>query len=780
MNDALKTVFSLSLSGSLLILVLFFCKPFYKNRLSKRWQYYIWLVAVARLLLPFAPEQNLMGALFDRAGSATVAEADRELPENTAMPAAGEETGWAAAGESVTASGAQEQPVLYGSDTASGAIADTAPPSMADGFADSGISADILQYLWLVWLGAAAALLIQKVTMYRSFVKYIKAGRKEVSDIRLLDLLAETWENIGIKRPVELYVNEFVPSPLFLGLFRPCIVLPTADLPEEDLHYTIRHELIHYKRCDIFYKWLVQITVCLHWFNPFVWLMAKETGRACELACDEAVIGDLDEEGRKTYGDILLRAMRNGWICVEPAVSVSLSESAELLKERLDGILRFQKKPKVAAALSAGFAAVLLFGAVMAGAAAPAGTAKATAEESLRNTRSKTGLSEQEPNAYIAGESRMETLESDGTVYYLVFNEAQLRAIGTGEYGLDRDYMQQADIEMSKEEWVPIGTKDEPFTGSYNGNGYEIIGLTMADPDAELAGLFGAAKGAHLYNITMRNVDISSAGRNSPGMSAGAIVAYNMGPDGRSHDNRVYLSDEAVTVTDTPGTDSSKTFSRKKETAAQGSDSEEAASGAEKYYESGSIPGFKRAFDSLNENQQRAWLEKTYDDGEIAFFSVGLQQLNADSPLIENFAKKAYEEGKVGFFSVLTDNMKEDRLEFWLDRALEDGKINFQSVLFTALDRDEEMEALEEELDRRREEEYESVGITIDTIDRKNYYYQGQLINIFYDRQPNGGVYILNMNPAGTVNMKTVRDADGRVIRVEHMTEEEVAEMTVW
>ena len=68
MSDVLRIVFSLSLSGTLLILVLFLCKPVYKNRISKRWQYYIWLVVVARLLLPFAPRENLMEALFDRAG----------------------------------------------------------------------------------------------------------------------------------------------------------------------------------------------------------------------------------------------------------------------------------------------------------------------------------------------------------------------------------------------------------------------------------------------------------------------------------------------------------------------------------------------------------------------------------------------------------------------------------------------------------------------------------------------------------------------------------------
>ena len=64
MNEILKIVLSLSLSGSLLILVLLLCKPLFRNRISKRWQYYIWLVVIARLLLPFTPETSPVSTLF--------------------------------------------------------------------------------------------------------------------------------------------------------------------------------------------------------------------------------------------------------------------------------------------------------------------------------------------------------------------------------------------------------------------------------------------------------------------------------------------------------------------------------------------------------------------------------------------------------------------------------------------------------------------------------------------------------------------------------------------
>lgn len=131
----------------------------------------------------------------------------------------------------------------------------------------------------------------------------------------------------------------------------------------------------------------------------------------------------------------------------------------------------------------------------------------------------------------------MDTLTFRGKTYYLVFTEEQLRAVAAGQFGWDKNYMQQADIQLSSDEWLPIGTENEPFTGSYNGNGYGITGLTMKDSDAKLVGLFGYAKGAHFYNIVLRDVDIDDAG-SSTDCNKDAICA--VAEDCRIYDNEVW------------------------------------------------------------------------------------------------------------------------------------------------------------------------------------------------------------------------------------------------
>ena len=122
--------------------------------------------------------------------------------------------------------------------------------------------------------------------------------------------------------------------------------------------------------------------------------------------------------------------------------------------------------------------------------------------------------------------------------------------------------------------------------------------------------------------------------------------------------------------------------------------------------------------------------------------------------------------------------MDDAELELWLDRALEDGNWAFQSMLFDKLNRSEEFDELEEKQKKEWAEaqtaEYRAVGVTMDG---KDYYYQGQLVNIFLDIRPNKSVYTLNMNPKGTVNIKIVRDAENKITGVSYMTEAEVTEL---
>lgn len=103
-----------------------------------------------------------------------------------------------------------------------------------------------------------------------------------------------------------VYLADHISTPFVLGLFRPKIYLPSA-LPEGERGYILLHERHHIRRLDHAVKLLAFLALCVHWFNPLVWLMFVLLGRDMEMSCDEAVMKKLGEAVRADYSASLLR-----------------------------------------------------------------------------------------------------------------------------------------------------------------------------------------------------------------------------------------------------------------------------------------------------------------------------------------------------------------------------------------------------------------------------------------------------------------------------------------
>ncbi len=650
MNEILKVFLSMSFSGALLILALLLGGRLLKNKISRQWQYYIWLIVILRLVLPFGTETSLMGKMYqdmDDGISQAVSLYERPTPFYTSGDISTLEDifHFAVGAEADNENAACSAEGLISVRPAEGLAPAGPTEDLAAASPLQDIASLLINHIWIIWLAATLGMVIRKVTIYQSFIRYIKAGLAPVADMRILDQLSIVAEQAGVKKPVELCVNPLVSSPMLIGFSHPCIVLPGVDISEKDFRHIVLHELTHYKRGDMFYKWLVQITVCLHWFNPFVYLMGREIAKACEFSCDEAVLAKIGYDNARGYGETLLGAMAAIRGYKENLGVAGLSENKQLLKERLGAIMDFKRKSKAIRFLTVLLTLGVVSGASFIGvyaAAAPSGE---------------------------------------------VLNESLLTS---GLMGTDGIPMQER---IPAQGGIPA--QDRTF-----------------------------AQGG----IPMRG--------------------------------------GTFTQEENPVQDGTK------------ADSNEAFLQMEQYYSADSLPLFGIAFSRLDESEQKIWLEKLYANEDFAFFSVAVSGLGTNSFLFADFAQRAYDDGEIGFFSILADCMDETKLESWLDQALEDGKWNFQSVLFDRLERGGEFDELEEkrerEWDKARKEEYQSVGVTIDG---KNYYYQGQLVNIFLDIRANKSLYTLNMNPAGTVNIKIIRDADDKIADAAYMTEAEVIEL---
>ena len=345
MSEFIKILLSLSVSGALLLLLILGLKPLYKNKFSKRWQYYIWIVVALRFLLPFTPDTTIIGSLFEKFDTTAIT---NEIPTTPNVPVPAD-TG-----------NSKAEPIQTNREITTAAMREPFNKYVC---------------LFFIWSALALVLFVRKVTVYQGFIQYIKAGNKEVSDIKILNLLSDCEEKLNIKTRVELSCNPLIASPMLIGFFRPRIILPSHEWEDKELSYIFVHELIHYKQRDMFYKWLIQIVVCVHWFNPFVYLLEKEVNKSCELSCDEKVISVLDDTARREYGDILISFLKSNNLYKSSLASVTLTEGAEQLKERLGAIMKFRKKSKVIIAITAIFTVAVCICFFVAGAYAAPSTA---------------------------------------------------------------------------------------------------------------------------------------------------------------------------------------------------------------------------------------------------------------------------------------------------------------------------------------------------------------------------------------------------------------------
>ena len=337
MNEFMKILLSLSVSGALLLLLILGLKPLYKNKFSKRWQYYIWIVAALRFLLPFTPDTTIIGSLFEKFDTAAIT---NEIPTIPNVPV------------QVSPGNNEAEPIQTNRDMTAAAALEPFNKYVC---------------LFFIWSALALVLFVRKITVYQGFFQYIKAGNTEVSDIKILNLLSDCEEKLNIKTRVELSCNPLIASPMLIGFFRPRIILPIGELEDKELSYIFMHELTHCRQRDMFYKWLIQIVVCAHWFNPFVYLLEKEVNKSCELSCDEKVIAVLDDKEKHEYGDTLISFLKSNNLYKSSLASVTLTEGAEQLKERLGAIMNFKKKNKPVVILTSILTLFLVISAIVIG-----------------------------------------------------------------------------------------------------------------------------------------------------------------------------------------------------------------------------------------------------------------------------------------------------------------------------------------------------------------------------------------------------------------------------
>lgn len=246
----------------------------------------------------------------------------------------------------------------------------------------SGASgADQLSVLTLVWLAGVifmAAYFL--VTYFKSISKFSLSIPSEMESV-------ERWlEQHRTIRPLQVRVSDRILSPITYGFIHPVILLPKKMNYKNSalLIYTLTHEYVHVRRFDVAIKLIFAAALCVHWFNPCVWIMFALANRDMELSCDERVIQILGEQKKAAYALAL--------IDMEEAKHSNLSLCSHFSKyaieERTLSILRYKKQSVFAVVL----AVLLVVGATLLVAVSPVVSDKSDSRSDFSHASALTPL----------------------------------------------------------------------------------------------------------------------------------------------------------------------------------------------------------------------------------------------------------------------------------------------------------------------------------------------------------------------------------------------------
>lgn len=353
---------TMSISAAVMIAAIVILRALLIDRLPKTTFLILWAVVLLRLLVPVSvPSAWSVYSLLQPRQQAiqTVQEESTVLPQVepvvsqpsaiTTEPVTPAVDSAAGEAEEITATPARQE-------SSSPTVQQSTPteqPPQAEEKTKPAISLPV-EPSALIWGVGAAALGLYFV------VGYWRATREFDMSLPVEHPFCGEWlrrqkEKMPLRRQIRIRQFDRIGTPLTYGVRRPTILLPNQTLEEQPktLTYILTHEYVHIRRFDCVSKLLLSAALCLHWFNPLVWVMYVLANRDLELSCDEMVLRLLGIENRSAYAMALLEMeeKRSGFGALYSAFGKNAIE------ERIGAIMKMKKR----SLLSVVMAVVLVF-----------------------------------------------------------------------------------------------------------------------------------------------------------------------------------------------------------------------------------------------------------------------------------------------------------------------------------------------------------------------------------------------------------------------------------
>lgn len=303
------SLLQMSFLGTVIILLIVVLRAVLINRLPKKTFLILWWIALIRLLVPFSIKSvtsiySLLQSIYSDINPVRTAQTTTFLPIHGNMP------------------------------------------EIANGLSEAMVqrteSISILSVIWLAGL----------LLCFGFFaVSYIKCYREFRFSLPVENDILEAWkEKHPLKRSLSIRQTETIAAPLSYGVIRPVILMPknTEWKNIYQLRYVLEHEYVHIRRLDMLTKLIMIAAVCIHWFNPLVWVMYILFNRDLELSCDETVVRRFGMDIKSVYATALI-SMEEKKSGLTPLCN-SFSKNA--IEERIRAIMKIKKTSKFAVIIS--------------------------------------------------------------------------------------------------------------------------------------------------------------------------------------------------------------------------------------------------------------------------------------------------------------------------------------------------------------------------------------------------------------------------------------------
>lgn len=362
MERLMTALLELTLPMALVIAVLLAAGPLLGRRFTAKWRYWAWLLIAVRLLLPVGITLPQPVVTLPQPQGEFTYPVSREEPAPTEPAPVGDPI-------QVVPGAAENDPYQQ---IETGMTAPTGPSAETPKPAEPAItptpagtrSIPVMEAVGWCWAAGTALFLLWQLGSYLALRAKLSRSRRPLTDEAILAVLEKESAAAGRQKPLPVYTAA-VGSPMIVGAIKPTLLLPELELSTEQLSLVFRHELIHYRRRDIWYKLVLLLANAIHWFNPMVWLMVYAADRDLELSCDEAVVAGRDEAYREEYGRCLLAVVRAG-MSRRTLFTTNFYSGKKTLKNRLAIIFDTTKKHRGTLALAALLLAAAVAGSLVA------------------------------------------------------------------------------------------------------------------------------------------------------------------------------------------------------------------------------------------------------------------------------------------------------------------------------------------------------------------------------------------------------------------------------